>query len=53
MQAHSNKEIAQILDISVNTVNVHRTNLMKTLNLHSTAELVLFGVKHGLAPLPK
>jgi DNA-binding NarL/FixJ family response regulator len=52
VQARSNKEIAQILDISVNTVNVHRTNLMKTLNLHSTAELVLFGVKHGLAPLP-
>lgn len=51
-QARSNKEIAQILDISVNTVNVHRTNLMKTLNLHSTAELVLFGVKHGLVTLP-
>lgn len=50
-QARSNKEIARILDISVNTVNVHRTNLMKTLDLHSTAELVLFGVKHGLAPL--
>lgn len=50
-QARSNKEIAQILDISVNTVNVHRTNLMKALDLHSTAELVLFGVKHGLAPL--
>jgi len=50
-QARSNKEIAQILGISVNTVNVHRTNLMKTLNLHSTAELVLFSVKHGLTPL--
>lgn len=51
VQARSNKEIAQILDISVNTVNVHRSNLMKSLNLHSTAELVLFGVKHGLAAL--
>jgi DNA-binding NarL/FixJ family response regulator len=50
-QARSNKEIARILGISVNTVNVHRTNLMKTLNLHSTAELVLFSVKYGLAPL--
>jgi DNA-binding NarL/FixJ family response regulator len=50
-QAMSNKEIAQVLDISVNTVNVHRTNLMKTLDLHSTAELVLFSVKHGLARL--
>lgn len=50
-QAKANKEVAQILDISVNTVNVHRTNLMKTLDLHSTAELVLFSVKHGLGPL--
>lgn len=50
-QARSNKDIARILGISVNTVNVHRTNLMKTLNLHSTAELVLFGVKHGLGTM--
>jgi DNA-binding NarL/FixJ family response regulator len=52
-QAHSNKEIANLLDISVNTVNVHRTNLMHSLNLHSTAELVLFAVKKGLVTLPK
>ena len=51
VQARSNKEIAYMLGISVNTVNVHRTNLMKTLGLHSTAEIVLFGVKHGLATL--
>lgn len=53
VQARTSKEIAQMLHISVNTVNVHRTNLMKALNLHSTAELVLFGVQHGLAPLPR
>ena len=47
-QARSNKEIANILNISVNTVNVHRTNLMNSLGLHSTAELVLFAVKKGL-----
>lgn len=52
-QAHSNKEVAQILDISVNTVNVHRANLMRTLGLHSTAELVLFSVKHGLVTIPQ
>ncbi len=51
VQARSNKEVAYMLGISVNTVNVHRTNLMKTLGLHSTAEIVLFGVKHGLATL--
>jgi DNA-binding NarL/FixJ family response regulator len=47
-QARSNKEIAYILNISVNTVNVHRTNLMNSLDLHSTAELVLFAVQRGL-----
>jgi DNA-binding NarL/FixJ family response regulator len=52
-QARSNKEVAQILDISVNTVNVHRTNLMRTLGLHSTAELVLFSVKNGLITIPE
>lgn len=52
-QAHSNKEIAHLLNISVNTVNVHRTNLMHTLNMHSTAELVLFAVKNGLVTMPK
>jgi DNA-binding NarL/FixJ family response regulator len=52
-QAHSNKEIAGLLNISVNTVNVHRTNLMHSLNLHSTAELVLFAVQKGLITLPK
>jgi DNA-binding NarL/FixJ family response regulator len=52
-QARSNKEIAGLLNISVNTVNVHRTNLMHSLNLHSTAELVLFAVQKGLVTLPK
>jgi DNA-binding NarL/FixJ family response regulator len=52
-QARSNKEVAQSLDISVNTVNVHRTNLMRTLGLHSTAELVLFSVKNGLVTIPE
>ena len=52
-QARSNKEIANILGLSVNTVNVHRANLMSALDLHSTAELVLFAVKRGLTALPK
>jgi len=52
-QARSNKEIAKILNLSVNTVNVHRTNLMAALNLHSTAELVLFAVRKGLISVPK
>ena len=44
----SNKEIALMLDLSVNTVAVHRANLMSALGVHKTAELVLFAVKKGL-----
>jgi len=47
-QGKSNKEIATLLNISVNTVAVHRARLMETLDLHRTAELVLFAVKKGL-----
>jgi two-component system, NarL family, response regulator NreC len=47
-QGKSNKEIASLLDISVNTVAVHRARLMETLGLHRTAELVLYAVKKGL-----
>jgi DNA-binding NarL/FixJ family response regulator len=47
-QGKSNKEIATLLDISVNTVAVHRARLMETLRLHRTAELVLYAVKRGL-----
>jgi two-component system, NarL family, response regulator NreC len=47
-QGKSNKEIAALLKISVNTVAVHRARLMETLGLHRTAELVLYAVKKGL-----
>jgi DNA-binding NarL/FixJ family response regulator len=47
-QGKSNKEIATLLNISINTVAVHRARLMETLDLHRTAELVLFAVKKGL-----
>jgi len=44
----SNKEIAGLLGVSVNTVAVHRSNLMATLDVHKAAELVLIAVKKGL-----
>jgi DNA-binding NarL/FixJ family response regulator len=47
-QGKSNKEIATILDLSVNTVSVHRANLMEKTNIHRTAELVLFAIRKGL-----
>jgi DNA-binding NarL/FixJ family response regulator len=51
-QGHSNKEIAALLQLSVNTVSVHRANLMEALNLHRTAELVVYAIRKGLVTLP-
>ncbi len=48
----SNKEIASELGLSVNTVGVHRANIMDTLEIHNTAELVTHAIRHGLATLP-
>jgi two-component system, NarL family, response regulator NreC len=44
-EGKSNKEVATILDLSVYTVETHRTNLMQKLNLHNTAEIVLYAVR--------
>jgi DNA-binding NarL/FixJ family response regulator len=51
-EGKSNKEIAGLLGLSVNTVSVHRANLMQALGLHRTAELVLYAVRKGLVHLP-
>lgn len=45
---HSNRAIADKLDLSVNTVAVHRANIMNTLGVHKTAELVVYAIQHGL-----
>lgn len=45
---HSNREIAAKLGLSVNTVAVHRANIMNTLGVHKTAELVMYAIKNGL-----
>jgi len=44
----SNKEIADDLKLSVNTVAVHRANIMETLGIHKTAELVVYAIRKGL-----
>ena len=44
-EGKSNKEVAGILDLSPLTVETHRANLMQKLNLHSTAEIVLYAVR--------
>jgi DNA-binding NarL/FixJ family response regulator len=48
----SNKEIASALNLSVNTVAVHRANIMDTLGIHKTAELVVYAIRNGLVNLP-
>jgi DNA-binding NarL/FixJ family response regulator len=48
----SNREIAATLGLSVNTVSVHRTNIMNTLGVHKAAELVVYALQHGLVNLP-
>ena len=48
----SNKEIAAELDLSVNTVSVHRANIMDALGIHKTAELVVYAIRNGLVNLP-
>ncbi len=44
----SNKEIAAELQLSSNTVAVHRANIMDRLGVHKTAELVVYAIRHGL-----
>jgi DNA-binding NarL/FixJ family response regulator len=48
----SNKEIAAELDLSPNTVGVHRANIMDALGIHKTAELVVYAIRNGLVNLP-
>jgi DNA-binding NarL/FixJ family response regulator len=44
----SNREIAARLEVSVNTVAVHRANIMNALGVHKTAELVVYALQNGL-----
>ncbi|HID52454.1 MAG TPA: LuxR family transcriptional regulator, partial [Anaerolineae bacterium] len=47
----TNAEIAERLGISVKTVDRHRENLMRKLNLHSRVDLVKYAIKCGLIDL--
>jgi two-component system response regulator NreC len=44
-EGKSNKEVATVLDCSVNTIATHRLHLMEKLDLHSTAAIVLYAVR--------
>jgi two-component system response regulator NreC len=47
-EGHSNKEAAALLHISPATVETHRARVMEKLDLHSTAEIVLYAVRKGV-----
>lgn len=52
VEGKSNKESAAELGLSANTVAVHRANIMETLRIHKTAELVVYAIRNGLVKLP-
>jgi len=47
-EGRSNKEVATLLDLSLHTVETHRGNIMQKLNLHSTAEIILYAIRKGV-----
>jgi two-component system response regulator NreC len=47
-EGRTNKEVATTLDLGLSTVETHRSNLMQKLNLHNTAEIVLYAVRKGI-----
>jgi DNA-binding NarL/FixJ family response regulator len=50
-EGKNTKEIAFLLDLSVKTVESHRAQLMKKLNLRSVADMVKYAIREGLTPL--
>ena len=47
-EGHTNKDIAELLSISVATVETHRAHIFQKLDVHSTAQLVLYAVRKGV-----
>ena len=47
-EGKSNKEIAALFNLSLYTVETHRTHVLQKLNIHSVPELVLYAVRKGI-----
>ncbi len=47
-EGYTAKEIADMLVISLRTVETHKTNLMKKLNIHNKADLIRFAIRRGI-----
>lgn len=50
VELKSNREIAELLNLSLYTIETHRRNLHEKLHLHSLAELILYAVRKGVIP---
>ena len=47
-EGKSNKDVANLLNLSLYTVETHRSNILEKLNLHSVPELILYAVRKGI-----
>jgi two-component system, NarL family, response regulator NreC len=47
-EGRNNKEVANLLNLSLYTVETHRSNIFQKLNLHSSAELILYAIRKGV-----
>ena len=47
-EGKTNSEIADVLSLSIKTVENHRSTLMKKLDVHNASELTAYAIKHGL-----
>jgi DNA-binding NarL/FixJ family response regulator len=47
-EGRANKEVATVLELSLHTVETHRSHIMQKLNLHSGAEIILYAIRKGV-----
>jgi two-component system, NarL family, response regulator NreC len=47
-EGRSNKDVAGVLNLSLYTVETHRSNILQKLHLHNQAELILYAIRKGV-----
>lgn len=52
-EGKNHQQIAKLLNVSVRTVDTHRNNIIQKLDIHDTANLVLYAIRNGISILPK
>lgn len=50
-EGFSNREIAESMNLSANTIHVHRNNIMRKLDMHRQADLIRYAIKEGISSL--